>query len=248
MYITDNEEKIDMKKKLIWMILACAVCVASGCQEKKEPAGQSGKTVVSTGEENNQSIDDNGEIIDPDIESTAISKNALKKVGEEIETISADGEPIQLKVNSAEYSKKFIGKKLGEFEKECLSWCDAKTDEQGNLVDTHIYCWIEVECTNEGDRVMEWLPLSYQMVHVTSDYSLELADETCLDPVYVDGMQDPEQKHDAFTIRLNPKEKRTVLMGYALNEQFVEKRLGYYLSSASIERPTETDYVVEIPK
>lgn len=238
-----------MKKKFIWVILACVVCVASGCQEKQEPVSQSGKTIISTGEENNQSIDNDGVIIDPDVEHTPVSKNALKKVGEEIETLSAAGESIRLKVISAEYSKNFAGGKLGEFEKEHLSWCDAKTDEQGNLVDAHIYCWIEVECTNESDHIMEWIPLTYRMVHVTSEHMLELADETCMDPVYVDGMQDPEQKHDAFTIRLNPKEKRTVLMGYVLNEQSVEKELGYYLSEgASLESPAETDYVVEIPK
>ena len=64
-----------MKKKLIWIILACVVYVGAGCQEKKEPVSQSGKKVISTEEENNQSIDKDGEIIiEPDIERSGMGR------------------------------------------------------------------------------------------------------------------------------------------------------------------------------
>lgn len=250
-----------MKKKIKMLIplAILSVSMLAGCSEQTENSNkieteQGFVQKETTTEKQNQDNKDtkkdtakNTEIItEPDFELEAVKESNIKKIGELVPYQTIDGGELTYKVISAEYSKEFKGKKYGKDEKEWTSYCNIKTDKDGNIQDDkYSWLWITVDIENTGNKDLKWSPEANCIVTaMNTDHTMEQLTEDVVG-AYFDGMESTKSSQSYYRA-LAVNGKKQYMVGYLVKNEMKKKELGYYISAAGADLPDENSFFVKL--
>ena len=159
---------------------------------------------------------------------------------------SEEDAELEFQVISAEFSKVFRGKVLGDYEKEQLAASKIKIDENGNLADEYTYIWITLNVKNKG-KECRWTPAQYQ-IYVMDD---ELILQDSVDGIrgeafYINGMQVTEIRRDIFYVTLEEESEEVFLLGFWVKDELLNENIVYYISQTGNMKPGDESYAVQL--
>lgn len=243
--LTFRKEFYIMKiRKNVLLVFALSLCILTGCQEKEEKKLSVDAGVVKE-EENGadtQNSSDTNVVMLPS-EHNPISETNIKSLGDMIEWNSFDEKKMDFKVISVEFSKLFQGESFGDYEKEAIKSMGIETDDKGDIMDNHTYIWMKIQAENKAGKC-QWTPMQFPIVGINEDLTLE---DDAIYNCYLDGMQDTDNRKDAFFVTFESGEKKEFLLGFVMSDELINEKVGYYISENSdYGTPDNNSFVVRL--
>lgn len=244
-----------MSKKImiIGLTLLMLMSGLTGCEKKEEKKIPVKGGVVQNNEENAAQGDKKGDsAVEKENKGTSNSKDDaiplkkenIKKLNDTIRSTFGDRD-INVTVKSVEISKQFKGEDVTGYTTMILDAWRVERDESENIKDEDewSYIWMEIEWEGIGDSSYGSM-MQYPIYSMDKDGFLSFTDGDCC---YMDGVPyDPKDKRNSW-ITLKKGEKKTFLLGHVIQDQYLNKTLGYYISAdVTPEYPGDESYFVKL--
>ncbi|MDD3278017.1 MAG: hypothetical protein PHG16_03935 [Lachnospiraceae bacterium] len=233
------------------LVFTLSLCMLAGCQGKEETKLSVDSGVVKKEEnkadsqnssDQKNTTDDTDLVILP-LEQNPISETNIKSLGDVIEWSSLDGSEMNFKVISVEFSKTFQGKDFGDYEKGTIQTLGMETDDKGNISNDYTYIWMKLQAENRAETC-RWTPAQFSVLGINEDLTLE---DAGIPFCYLDGMQNEDNKKDAFFVTFESGEKKEFLLGFAMPDQLKNKKWGYYISPYNdCSTPDKNSFIVQL--
>lgn len=180
-----------------------------------------------------------------DMQYTPIAKKRLRKIGDVIPYKNDQGDEMNFTVKSVQFGKQYLGKQLGDMQKDSLDAAGVKYDEKGNILNDYSYVWMTLD-VDALKKDVTWNPLQFIIVTIRDDLTLYQDIGPYL--FYFDGVQETSDHDTDIYFKTFQKGVNTeISLGFYTQDSVLDKKLGYYMSEGtSPNDPGENDYVVQL--
>lgn len=235
-----------MKAKIL--ILGMLLIAVSGCGMKETEKVETEK-VMNASEKEIEKIETEGKKIEANndkmnVTQWPIAEENIKNINDTVEVPDYDGIEKSVTVLNVTFSKEYSGNKFENYQKELLNTIGAQYDENGNLLDDHIYMNMEIQVTNhEGES--EWNAAEYPVVLLKEDRTLLNVGDG---PIWIhcDELVKGYDQKDCLFIPFKSEESKIIHIIYAMKESAKDNGWGWFVSITSTWFPEENSYFIKL--